>query len=131
MVEIIAVLVLVGILAAIVFRHGNDSGVEAELSGAAEVVKSHLRFAQTKAMNSDVSWGVNFTGASYTLQNASAVTALLPTEVPQGVTFAATVNPLLFDNRWGSPGPAEITVTVSMGGTNRTFTVTANTGFIP
>lgn len=131
MVEIIAVLVLLGIMSAIIFSHANNSGVDAELSGAAEVVKGHLRFAQTKAMNSDLSWGVNFNGATYTLQDANAVTAPLPTDPPEGMTFTSTVNPVMFDNRWGSPGTSETTVTVSKGGTDRTFIITANTGFIP
>lgn len=131
MMEVIAVLVLLGIMSAILFSHANNSGVEAELSGAADVVKSHLRFAQTKAMNSDLSWGINFSGATYTLQDANAVTAPLPTDLPQGVTFSSTVNPLMFDTRWGSPGSSGITVTVSKGGIDTTITVTANTGFIP
>ncbi len=131
MVEIIAVLVLLGIMSAIVFNHANNSGVDAELSGAAEVVKNHLRFAQTKAMNSDLAWGINFSGSTYTLQDANGATASLPGDLPQGMTFAATVNPVMFEKRWGGPGSITITVTVSKGGGSRTITVTRKTGFIP
>jgi len=131
LIELIAVFLLLSIMAAIAVSHSTDFGLEADLRGATEVVKGHLRYAQTKAMNSDVSWGINFAGSTYTLQNASSATAALPGEVPQDMTFASTVNPVMFENRWGSPGSATITVTVSKGGSSQTVTVTRNTGFIP
>ena len=131
LIEIIAVLLLMGILSVVAVVHSNNLGVEADVRGAAEVVKNHLRYAQTKAMNADLGWGINFAGSSYTLEDANRVSAILPGDLPQGMTYAATVNPVLFENRWGSPGSATITVTVSKGGTSQTITVTKNTGFIP
>lgn len=131
LIEIIAVFILMGVLSAIAVSHSNNFGLDADVRGAAEVVKNHLRYTQAKAMNSDVSWGLNFASSTYTLQNASSVTAALPGDLPQGMSFASTVNPLMFENRWGSPGSATITVTVSKGGTSQTITVTKNTGFIP
>lgn len=131
LIEIIAVLVLMGILSVIAVVHSNDFGVEAEVRGAAEVVKNHLRYAQTKAMNADVAWGIDFAGATYFLEDANHVNAVLPGDLPRGMTFSATVNPVLFENRWGSPGDATITVTIGKGGISQTVTVTKNTGFIP
>ena len=131
LIEVIAVLLLMGILSVMTVVHSNSFGVEADVRGAAEVVKNHLRYAQSKAMNADLGWGINFAGSTYTLQDANQVSATLPGDLPQGMTFSATVNPVLFENRWGSPGSATITVTVSRGGSSQTITVTKNTGFIP
>ncbi len=132
LIEVIAVLLLIGILTVIAVGREINSGNQADVYGATEVLKNHLRYAQSTAMNSDVSWGLNFSGSSYTLQNAAAsATAPLPGDIPNGISYAPSVNPVLFDNRWGSPGAATITVTVSKGGFSQTVTVTKNTGFIP
>lgn len=64
--EIISVLVLTGILAAIVIsRSFNYDG---EVRAGADILKSHLRYAQTRAMNSnDPAWGISGTANSYWL----------------------------------------------------------------
>lgn len=131
LVEFIAVILLLSVLSLIIVSNSNNAGLEAEVSGATEVLKNHLRYAQTKAMNSDVSWGLNFSGSSYTLQDSTGLTAILPGDPSPAMTFAASSNPILFENRWGSPGSSTITVTVSKNGVSRTITVTKNTGFIP
>lgn len=131
LVEFIAVILLLSVLSLIVVSNSNNAGLEAEVAGATEVLKNHLRYAQTKAMNSNLSWGLNFSGSAYTLQDSNGVTAILPGDPPQGMTVTASSNPILFENRWGSPGSTTITVTVSKNGVSRTITVTKNTGFIP
>ena len=131
LIEFIAVLLLIGILSAIAVNRSSNFGADAAVLGATEVVKNHLRYAQVEAMNSNVSWGINFASSTYTLRDANNVNASLPGDLPQGMTFASTVNPLMFENRWGSPGSVTATVTVSKGGTSQTITVTKNTGFIP
>lgn len=132
LIEVIAVLLLIGILAAIAIGREANSGNQADVYGATEVLKNHLRYAQSTAMNANVSWGLNFSGSSYTLQNTDgSATALLPGDIPSGMSFAPSVNPVMFDNRWGSPGTATITITVAKGGFSQTVTVTKNTGFIP
>lgn len=131
LIEVIAILLLMGILSAIAVTRSSNFGADTDVRAATEVVKNHLRYAQTKAMNSNVSWGLNFSGSTYTLRDANNVSASLPGDLPQGMAFASTVNPLMFENRWGSPGNTTITVTVSKGGSSQTITVTKNTGFIP
>lgn len=131
LIEVIAVLLVLGVLVAIAVGRPANSIAQAEVAGAVEIVKNHLRFAQSTAMNSDLSWGINFSGTTYSLRDSNNVTATLPGDIPQGMTFASTINPLMFDNRWGSPGTTTITVTVSKGGVSQTISVTRNTGFIP
>lgn len=131
LIEVIAVFILMGVLAAMAISRSLDATGEAEVAGATEVVKNHLRYAQVRAMNADLAWGLNFAGSSYTLRDANGATASLPGDLPQGMTFVASVNPVMFEKRWGSPGGTTILVTVTKGAVSRTITVTRKTGFIP
>ncbi|OIP46048.1 MAG: hypothetical protein COZ12_00960 [Deltaproteobacteria bacterium CG_4_10_14_3_um_filter_60_8] len=134
LIEIVSVLVLLGILAAVVVSRNVDTG--ADDIGETEVVKGFLRFAQMKAMNNSTTWGISFAGNVLTLQqNGATGTVQLPGQADATYTMAkgstgATVNPITFDE-WGSPGAVPITVTVTVGTVSKAFTVTQGTGFIP
>lgn len=133
LIEVISVLVLLGILAAVVVNRSFDNS--ADVIGEVEVVKGHLRFAQMKAMNSDTPWGISFTGNSYTmLQNGLPSATPLPGQNSATYTLAkgavsATRNPIVF-NQWGDPGVA-LTVTVTVGANSQAFQVAQTTGFMP
>jgi len=135
LIEVIVTLIVLAILVAVAT---SRLSMQSDLFSQADIVKSHLRFAQIKALHDDTSdtapWGIVFAGGSYTLsKNNLAAAIALPAEetnahsFPAGVTVAnVTVN---FD-RWGSPGTADIPITLSQGGATTTITVTANTGYI-
>ena len=133
LIEIIATLVVLGILAsvaAVIFSSMDDEKLATEV----EILKSHLRYAQSRAMTDNVSWGIAFSGNSYTLQRVgSESTPSLPNDdssthkLQEGVT-ASTTPVVAFDN-FGSPGGG-ISITLSAGGDSRTITITKNTGFI-
>lgn len=133
-IEVIAALLLIGVLTAVVVSRVVDTS--AELAAEAEVVKAHLRFVQSRAMNSNVSWGIRFDGGSYTMLTDGLTSAgLLPNEssathLLASGTVTATINPVQFDE-WGSPGVADITVTVADGSGSKNFVISKNTGFIP
>jgi len=143
LIEVISTLMLIGILAAIAISRAHST-VDVDVATATAMLKTHLRYAQTKAMNSDESWGISFTVAPYGLQNASGVAEPLPTDpneagnFPAEITLTPSVNPVMFDNRWGYPADntgtvlaADCTITVSKGDASQTVTVTKNTGFVP
>jgi Tfp pilus assembly protein FimT len=130
--EIAAILVIIGIISAVaISRIGSTAayGISAEL----DQVKSHLRYAQSRAIRTDATWGINFSnGSTYWLfQTAAAnriifvgegsnqvnLSKLSITSAPQTITF----------DRFGSSGAANITVTTSGGG----ITIASNTGFFP
>ena len=137
MIEVIAVLVIVGILAVVAaVKMSNTS--DYDLASQLEVVKGHLRLAQAKALSSGSSWGINFTTSTtyYMFQETAPTTpvlilgednatvdlvtkksALTITSAPQTITFDA----------YGSPGTTTLTVATNGGN----ITVTKNTGFIP
>lgn len=133
-IEVIAALLLIAVLAAVVVSRMVDTS--ADLAAESEIVKAHLRFVQSRAMNADVSWGVRFDGNSYTmLTDGLTSSGVLPNENSSTHTLAvgsvsASTNPLLFDE-WGSPGTTNITVTVTDGSGSKSFLISKNTGFIP
>ena len=143
MIETIAVLVILGIVSAVVAVRMFDTGAY-DLASQVEAVKGHLRYAQTRAMNSNlVVWGINFdsTTTYYLFQGAGSTTpVLLPGEDSATIDLAAkksglTITPVRITfnefgspcNASGTPLAADATVTTNGG----TITVTQNTGFIP
>ena len=135
--EVAAVLVVLGILVAVAVSRITATGNE--LYTERDLLKSNLRFAQFKALSnntdSTTTWGISFSGGSYKLQNNGAdTTVYFPSDnsathtlsgnvmvsVPASVTY----------NYWGSPGTADITVTLNQGGQTASFTIIRTTGFI-
>jgi prepilin-type N-terminal cleavage/methylation domain-containing protein len=131
-IEIIAVLIVIGILSAIAVSRiasTQSSSVAVEV----DILKMQLRYAQLRALSDDKAWGMSFAGNSYTmLRDGNTAPYNLPNEnspthtLPSGITV--TGNTVTFDE-WGSPGTADIPISISPGG--RTINITKNTGFIP
>ena len=131
MIEIIAVLIILGIIAAVVVSRGMSTG-DVNLQTEINTLKGHLRFAQSRAMNDlqGTKWGISLARNSYTLirVDTSGTTSplSLPGESSATHSFApisATTATVLFDD-WGSPDINALT----FGG--KTITITPNTGFI-
>ena len=135
LIEVVAVLLILGIVAAVVAVRMSDTSAY-DLASQVEVVKNHLRYAQIRAMNTDTVWGINFTGpTTYYLFKGADTKVLLPGEdstiinlaaKKSGLTITSGAQTITFD-AYGSPGSATITIATSGG----TITVTQNTGFIP
>jgi prepilin-type N-terminal cleavage/methylation domain-containing protein len=157
LIEVIAVLIILGILAAVVFSRNTD--MEASLYSETEVIKSHIRYAQTQAMNKmDIStvstalrWGIKCDGNSYWLfegtapdsqirvlpDNAAGSTNKLSLATKKVGLSSFTV---FFDGR-GVPYDASNnlltaspTITVTPQGKSspsKTITITPLTGYIP
>lgn len=144
LVEVIAVLIVFGILAAIAISRGMST--QNDLIAQADVIKSHLRFAQLKALQDDRSdsepWGINFGSGStsYTLYRNNADAAIhLPSadsstySFPSGSGITVTSLPATVNyDSWGSPvnaGGATVTLSKS-GSPSIVITVSAQTGHI-
>lgn len=138
MLEVIAVLVLLGILSAMAI--GKIGGTRGEARAVADTLKTHLRQAQIRAMHSDLTWGIQATSSSYWLfslkkDDGTVTKAIFLGEnsdtitLPTGVTVTSFT--LSFDE-WGTPS-AILPITVSDGDNSFTITITItpNTGFIP
>ena len=137
MIEIIAVILLISIVSAVIAARISDTAIY-DLSSQVEVVKTHLRYAQIRAMDTNTPWGINFTSPTsyYLFEGAGSETpVILPGEDAATVNLTTKDSDLVittppgritFDT-FGSPGTTTITIPTNGG----TITVTRNTGFIP
>jgi len=137
MIEIIAVLLIIGIIAVVVVSRMSKTS-DYDLASQVEVVKAHLRLAQSRAMSSSSPWGININSTktyylfkgdapatpvqllgenNATVSLTTKQSGLVITSAPQTITFDA----------YGSPGATTLTVNTNGGN----ITVTKNTGFIP
>jgi MSHA pilin protein MshC len=148
--EVLVVLIIIGIVSMIVVGR-SDIG-QTDLMAQTEVIKSHIRYAQSRSMNSDRIWGIrsDAAGQSYWLfvdgdpDNADNQRKL-PGEESDSVDLARfkltlSTTTLSFDNRGRPcsdndgilPLPNDLLLTLSAsGGATTTIRVTRNTGFIP
>lgn len=159
--EIISILIILGILAAVAVSRSVN--FNAEVYSGADALKAHLRYAQTLAMNSNpnagiIVCGINGTGSSYGLFQGTNTANY--TRLPEDETFInadKTVNlttkkiklsagfTIFFDNR-GIPYTAYTSTTVNTPLTiamtinvqpltattpNNDVTITPLTGYIP
>ncbi len=136
MIEVIAVLLLFGVVAAVVASRAPSMD-SYKLVSEEDIMKGHLRYAQFRAMSDNVSWGISFTTNSFTLQkNGAPASSNLPNEnsaihnLQGGVSITAGAGTTVTFDEWGSPGLSDILITLSVGTDSRTVTVTRNTGFI-
>lgn len=146
--EVLVVLVIVGIISIIIIGR-SDIG-HTDLLAQTEVIKSHIRYAQSRAMNSDRIWGIHSdaSGRLYWLfVEGDPANKKLPGEESDTVdltkyklTLAPTETLLAFDSR-GRPCSdthgtilrnSDLTLTLTAdGGATTTISVTRNTGFVP
>ena len=157
MIEIIAVLIIIAILGTTAMISGVYSTSDYDLASQADILESQLRYAQTRAMNSDVVWGIEFSGTTtYSLFKYDTVNGRVPADLPgkdtstvvfqddTGTPTGMTVTGgivVSFDSR-GKPYtdvPAQTlqsesdgwrTITLSYEGNTEPIRITNNTGFI-
>lgn len=140
--EVIAVMVIIGVVAAVVISRMTSSS-SFGLVSEADILKDHLRYAQYRAMSYTETWGISFpTNNSYKLLSPTTTTSKLPNEdssthtLPSGITISSGAGTVYF-NEWGNPVTntgtllPDTTIVLSYGSTTRTVTITQNTGFIP
>jgi MSHA pilin protein MshC len=148
-VELLVVLIIIGIVSVIIIGRSNIG--RTDLLAQTEVIKSHIRYAQSRAMNSDRVWGVRCddSGQVYWLfvDGASDVQnrRKLPGEESDTVDIGGynlTLTPTTFsfdgrgrpcsDDNGAIPLADDLSLTLSAGGTETTtIVVTRNTGFVP
>lgn len=155
-IEIVVVLIVMSIITAFSISRGINP--RTDLNIQTEVLKTHLRHAQARALNSNIPWGIrtNAAGDIYWLfqyQNPTITIINLPGEdnstvslTPEGITI--TAGTYSFDSRGrpyytsetGEPAAAgtdlltlgaDQVITLLKSGETQTITITKSTGFIP
>lgn len=133
MIEIIAVLVIVGVLAAVAVARFSDAG--SRDVAVANMIKSHLRYAQLRAMGDTKSWGISFSGNSYTLIKVKdGKVAPAPVNLPGEDSRSKEVEHVnlgndivVFSHAFGRPERDVLTIYVG----DRKILISEETGFIP
>jgi MSHA pilin protein MshC len=156
MMEVVAVLIVIGIITAFAVGRGSSEGVE--LKVRSEVLKTHLRHAQLRALNTGDYWGIatntssgdNTKATAYWLfQYDGSTTTVVPLPGEEentidlsqdGISISAGIYG--FDERGApyyaaastSPPGTELagnqSITVSNGSETSTIQITQHTGFI-
>jgi prepilin-type N-terminal cleavage/methylation domain-containing protein len=137
LIEVIAVLIILGIIGVVIISR-TSSNVIYSVKSQADILKSHIRYAQTMAMNTGIIWGINITGGkTYALfrDDDTTKTVLLPGVNSNPVVLESddpslSAGTVRFDEK-GSPIDGGASFTVSKAGETETITITPNTGFIP
>lgn len=148
LIEVIAVLVIVAIIAAVVVARGMSTA-DVNLQAETDTLKSHLRYAQYLALNDiyPIKWGIQISGDSYKLVrsgNGAAIDSTTPYNLPGESSDTHSISPItatatvLFDE-WGSPynefakltGNAAWTITLTQGSQSKSIEIIPETGFIP
>jgi len=145
--EIVVVIIIISILSAIMISQVNTGN--SELIAFGDSLKAHLRYAQTRSMNSDTAWSIRFlNNSSYGLyKDGSANPYLLPGQdqpivsCPTGITLNNghdQSNLISFDS-WGRPcldipgvlrQQSDRTLIISSSTGSFAIPVIKNTGFI-
>jgi prepilin-type N-terminal cleavage/methylation domain-containing protein len=150
-IEVVAVLIVMGIITA--FAVGRVADNKPELIAQKEVLKVHLRYAQSRAMNSTLNYGIrsdSTDGGTYWLFSYNGTTAVrvnFPGEQLDHINLSALglsmdVDIVVCFNSKGTPYTAfntnspthlqagDRTLTLSSSSDNESITITQNTGFI-
>jgi MSHA pilin protein MshC len=154
--EVIAVLVVLSVVTVVFAARLMDTG--AELVAATDVIKTHLRYAQSRAMSDNQIWGIFCTGTKYWLYKGGNINdkVILPgekvdtiditvytDEEPIWRSISAIEGFTISYDDWGIPyvnpgagsklgsGHQYSQITVWSGSNSATITITPNTGFIP
>ena len=150
-IEIITVLIVMGIITAFVI--GRAASTRTDLHVQYEILKAHLRYAQTQAVNSTLNFGIesDATGDNYWLfkYDPAALPPVVKTKLPSintdevnlsGSGLSMTSGAIVCFNTRGIPytdhtattlQAVDRTISISDGSSTRNITITKNTGFIP
>jgi type II secretory pathway pseudopilin PulG len=129
LVELVAVLVIIGIIAAVISPSftGSDQS-DFNLRNAADLIKSDILFTQRRAMGESTPFSVSFTGGAGTYTRAGEIRDL--GDLNDALTVSTTLT--LTFNSFGEPDglTAQATITLSLGGRSQTLTVEPYTGYV-
>jgi len=142
-IEVVVTLIVIGIVSAIVISRANT--INADKIADIELVKSHLRYAQSRAMaDSAKRWGIKFVGSTYSLYRndnddntfSANEKVALPGADSDVVTLQSNLscNDTIAFDWWGAPYTdpnCGTPMSGSLSFISESITVTPVTGFIP
>lgn len=141
LIEIIATLVLLGILAGLGLMLADTGGDGRDVATQLDLLRNHIRYAQSMAMKERTLWSFHYTGTSFWVSDAAGQHALPGTETP--VQSAVSVTPdrngaVYFDiygipcsdNATATPLTTATTFTVTAGSASESLSLVPDTGYV-
>jgi MSHA pilin protein MshC len=133
-IEVVSVLVLLGILAAVAMV--RSGGPETAIRANADILGSHLRYAQSRAMAMEEPWGLSASGGTYSMfrvSGGSQQSVPLPGEAAENIGNGRWWFDALGRPHSGNDAAdhAESNINISVGSLADAVTITAVTGYIP
>lgn len=135
MIELISIMVILGIMGAILGSRMVDDRSEAV--AASHVIKSHLRYAQTMAMQSNKGCGIVFNHSTYSIFRNSNLLDRITLPGNDGTDFPiptglGTASETLYFDLWGIPYTNAALTTLRPTGQIGTLGInlTLDTGFV-
>jgi len=149
LVEVTAVAVLIGIIAAVVFARSISTD-QINVVGQVDKIRNHIRYAQSMAMKRNEVWVISFNATQYWLSDITLNPVKLPgvttatislTNLSVSITgnaFAVYFDPLGIpyhsytdeDNNTPVTAGNPRNIAISAGSESRTLTVTPQTGLV-
>lgn len=146
LIELIVVLIMLAVLAAVAAANMPNASDRALVYDFHQL-KTHIRFAQARAMGQNREFGIRVQGGSYWLFSGADTTnrVTLPNQDAATVPLRVSANPasftIAFDGR-GRPYDSHViangnllgsaqNVTLTKSGESRSFNITPGTGYIP
>ena len=133
LIEIIATLVIIGVLGALLTERVFD--VQAEAITARDIIKSHIRYSQIMAMKSNTTCGIQFNGNSYSIfrNNSTSDKITLPGNDGKNFPISSklgTASETIYFDLWGTPYTSIALTSQRHTGTigNLGITLTKDTG---
>jgi len=145
LIEVITVLFIMGVIAAVVIARGTATD-EYKLKSQAEALKSHIRYVQMRAMNADpptggvcnAAFGISCTGGTYSMFKNCDTTSKVILPGAEGDTISTDLNltqPIVTFDRWGVPytdnNATSLAITDITLNSSENIIITKNTGFVP
>lgn len=141
LIEIIATLLLLSILAGLGLMLADTGGDGRDVATQLDLLRNHIRYAQSMAMKDRTIWSFHYTGSSFWVSDSTGQRALPGTETP--IQSAVSVTPdrngaIYFDiygipcsdNATAAPLTASTTFTVTAGSASESISLVPDTGYV-
>lgn len=126
LIELVAVLVVVGIMAAFALSRMASTATFGATS-LAEQLKRDIRYTQILAMSLSTNYTITITASGYAI-SPTPVEGVISVTAPAGVTLTPAT--ITFNSDGAPSMPGILSITSSGGGNTRTLTVLPETGYV-
>ena len=141
LIEVVVTHLLISILAGLTVLAMDDGGDEREAVTQLDLLRNHIRYAQSMAMKERSMWGLGYDGSTFWVFDINGQRVLPGSDSPVNSVVTASPDPggaVFFDmygvpcsdNATTSPLITATTLTVTVGSVSETLTMIPDTGYL-